>query len=60
MTDVGHFLASKERGLQKLKDCYPDIWKESPATRNDRLNRIIVITAVFLVGLSLILLFLSR
>jgi hypothetical protein len=60
MTDVGHFLACKEQGLQKLKDCYPDIWKDSPATPKDSLHRIIGLAALFMVGLSLILLFLTR
>src|SRR5271154_762082 len=51
MTDVGHFLASKEKSLQKLKDCYPDIWKESPDGPHTRRYWIIGIAAVFLIGL---------
>ena len=60
MVNVGAFLASKEKCLQKLKDCYPDIWKDPPASRHNSRYWIIGIAAVFLIGLSLILFFLHR
>jgi hypothetical protein len=60
MVDVGAFLSFKEKGLQKLKDRYPDIWKDSPSRRYNRRFRIIGIAAVFLIGLSLIVFFLPR
>jgi hypothetical protein len=37
MVNVGAFLASKEKGLQKLKDCYPDIFKLQPQQKGFRL-----------------------
>jgi hypothetical protein len=60
MVDVGAFLAFKEKCLQKLKDCYPEIWKDSPASRHNSRYWMIGIAAVFLIGLSLILFFLHR
>ena len=54
MTDVGHFLASKEKGLQKLKDCYPDIWNDSLPRRHNSRYWMMGIAAVFMTGLSLI------
>ena len=60
MIDVGAFLSSKEKGLQKLKDCYPDIWKESQASRHQTRYWMIGIAAILMIGLSLILFFLSR
>ena len=60
MVDVAAFLSFKEKGLQKLKDCYPDIWKDSPASRHNSRYWIIGITVVFLIALSLILFFLYR
>jgi hypothetical protein len=59
MVNVGAFLASKEKGLQKLKDRYPDIWKDSPASRYNTRYWMIGIAAVLLIGLSLIRFLLS-
>ena len=53
MVNVRAFLASKEKGLQKLKDCYPDIWKSSPDIRQNRLFRIIGMAAIALIVVSL-------
>ena len=60
MVNVGAFLASKEKGLQKLKDCYPEIWIESPESPHNSRYWKIGIAAVFLIGLSLIFFFLYR
>ena len=60
MTNVGAFLASKERSLQKLKEHYPDIWKDSPASRHNIRYWMIGIAAVLLIGFSFIIFFLSR
>jgi hypothetical protein len=46
MVDVGAFLASREKGLQKLKDRYPDIWKDSPASRHNSRYWMIGIAAI--------------
>jgi hypothetical protein len=60
MVNVGAFLASKEKGLQKLKDYYPDIWKDPPAGRHNSRYWMIGAAVVFLIGLSFILFFLYR
>jgi hypothetical protein len=60
MVDVGAFLSFKDKGLQKLKDSYPDIWKDSPAGGHSSRYWMIGIAAAILIGLSLILFFLYR